>query len=584
MIEGTFDKEVKRSKKRRSGSRKKGSKKKVDKEKHHSKTHVHYPPHGSYGGKQSDQFHMMAQSNLWFILGGSKTKRDYEDTKEFSFYKDRTHSMELRSSQDSYTRVDKKKARVNTCSSDVLNQYKVSSVEDEFRNPLWKIKTNNFMYQVPNDENDQRVSNTKTNSIRGDKAPVVEKNPVLKEAVGKLDTNLQSQLNCGYPFEKQSSKATEQKLMEANYHIEMIMGIINKVWKVMQKQIMDPQVRRVYFEKNSPEEAQLKKLLKENELLRKKKESKLKRLVNLGSILDLCCSKLLLKQETDARMYARLAHMENELKRYEEREASMNLVIENHEKNLIKHKKVIEKMNVKLEELDAFKLAVLDQTVHQLCEQEELLLNVRVDERKKREKESMRQSYSSQVQTFGCMSFNEETKPKSDCKGFLDIKPIDICQDLEPVPGYMRALTNEIVYLFDDNQDTCFSSLPRQNQFVSKKVIGGSKQIAPKQPQSPAFYTSSEFLENTSLQIVSSKGISSNNSQKQQERSGEASTASEKTIGNVFDHHKSRESNIYKRYGLYIINDLLSNFRLEYLIAFLIINSSETILRFLTLR
>lgn len=51
MIDGTFDKEVKRSKKRRSGSRKKGSKKKHDKEKHHSKTHVHYPPHGSYGGK-----------------------------------------------------------------------------------------------------------------------------------------------------------------------------------------------------------------------------------------------------------------------------------------------------------------------------------------------------------------------------------------------------------------------------------------------------------------------------------------------------------------------------------------------------
>lgn len=103
--------------------------------------------------------------------------------------------MELRNSQDNYTRADKKKARVNTCSSDVLNQYKVTSVEDEFRNPLRKIKTNNFMYQVTNDENDQRLSNAKTNSIRGENAPVVAKISTLKEGVGKLDTNSHSQLN-----------------------------------------------------------------------------------------------------------------------------------------------------------------------------------------------------------------------------------------------------------------------------------------------------------------------------------------------------------------------------------------------------
>lgn len=169
-------------------------------------------------------------------------------------------------------------------------------------------------------------------------------------------------------------------------------------------------------------------------------------------------------------------------------------------------------------------------------------------EKKEKDKEAVRQSYSSQVQTFGCMSFNEENKPKPSTKGFLDIKPIDICQDLEPVPGYMRALTNEIVYLFDENQETCYSSLTKQNPLLSKKVLGGSKQIDPKQPQSPAFYTSSELLENTSLQIVSSKGISSNNSQKHQERSGETSTASEVTNANLFDNIKPRESNMYKRY------------------------------------
>lgn len=75
---------------------------------------------------------------------------------------------------------------------------------------------------------------------------------------------------------------------------------------------------------------------------------------------------MLLNQETDTRMYTRLSQMESEIKRYKEQEISLNLTIEKLEKNLIKHQKVIEKMNLKLEELDAFKLAVLDQTVHQL--------------------------------------------------------------------------------------------------------------------------------------------------------------------------------------------------------------------------
>lgn len=68
---------------------------------------------------------------------------------------------------------------------------------------------------------------------------------------------------------------------------------------------------------------------------------------------------------------------------------------------------------------------------------------------------------------------------------------------------------------------------PFKNRSIGKKIHVGFKQITPKQPHSPAFYTSSEFMDSVSFQIISSKKSSSNNSQKFKEKSGETSTASE---------------------------------------------------------
>lgn len=78
-----------------------------------------------------------------------------------------------------------------------------------------------------------------------------------------------------------------KKLKESKAQVDQIMTIINKIWKILQKQILDPQQRRLYFDKNSAEDRELKKLLKENEHLRSKKEGKSRLLLNLGGILDL---------------------------------------------------------------------------------------------------------------------------------------------------------------------------------------------------------------------------------------------------------------------------------------------------------
>ena len=128
------------------------------------------------------------------------------------------------------------------------------------------------------------------------------------------------------------------------------------------------------------------------------------------------------------------------------------------------------------------------------------------------------------------------------------------------MPGYLRALTNEIVYLYDESEGPsgeCVAS-PFKNRTMGKRIHVGFKQITPKQPHSPAFYTSSEFMDSTSFQIISSKQSSSNNSQKFKEKSGETSTASELDISRPshqttaeFKENVSRNSNWRKNIDFY---------------------------------
>lgn len=233
---------------RRSGSKRKGSKKRQDKERHYSKTTIQYPQHSSYLGKLTFTFPYSKFVLQQINTGGSKTKREHEESKDITLFKDRTHSMELRSSQDSYKRKEKKKLRQNTCSSDLLQKYTIKEIDEEFRNPLRKIKTNNYLYPVTNDENDNRKSNSKSSVTRGSKPTDYERKiQTLKNENRKLVYMLES-----------SEKLMQKKLKESKHQTEKIMSIVNKVWKIMQKQVMDPQQRRLYFDKNSPDEIELK--------------------------------------------------------------------------------------------------------------------------------------------------------------------------------------------------------------------------------------------------------------------------------------------------------------------------------------
>lgn len=86
-------------------------------------------------------------------------------------------------------------------------------------------------------------------------------------------------------------------------------------------------------------------------------------------------------------------------------------------------------------------------------------------------------------------------------------------KDFEPIQGWMRALTNQIVYLFDEQDNMVSRQNIMQHKTNWRKILCSTKQITPKQPHSPVFYTSSDLMENGSFQIISSKELSSNESQ-----------------------------------------------------------------------
>lgn len=108
----------------------------------------------------------------------------------------------------------------------------------------------------------------------------------------------------------------------------------------------------------------------------------------------------------------------------------------------------------------------------------------------------------------------------------------------------MRAMTNEIVYLFDEDDESTLRNRTNSNKYLCKKVMAGSSQVDPKAPHSPAFYTSSDLFENTSFHIISSKDQSCTSSNKQ-EKSGETSTASELPQSQLTNLHMSKVKSAY---------------------------------------
>ena len=224
-----------------------------------------------------------------------KNKKNYEDQNENLYLKDRIHSFELRSSQDSYKRFDNKNQKLNTCTSEILNHYVIKSENDVARGHIGSIKQNNYFYQVSNDENESKQLNSRPLQQKLHPSSAIFSQITESEQV----LNLKSENKKLLTLLEKSEKAWIAKLKESKMQTDKMMGIINKVWKTVNKQIVDRSQRRLYFDKNSIEEIELKRLLKENEGIRSRRESKSKLLDNIENILDLWFTKLMFKQDSD---------------------------------------------------------------------------------------------------------------------------------------------------------------------------------------------------------------------------------------------------------------------------------------------
>ena len=77
------------------------------------------------------------------------------------------------------------------------------------------------------------------------------------------------------------------------------------------------------MENNSEEEFELKRLLQENDKLRKRKESKFKLLNNLSDVLEIWCSKLAMKFENDIKINQKVSVLEYDFKKVKEKESEL---------------------------------------------------------------------------------------------------------------------------------------------------------------------------------------------------------------------------------------------------------------------
>jgi hypothetical protein len=231
----------------------------------------------------------------------------------------------------------------------------------------------------------------------------------------------------------------------------------------------------------------------------------------------------------------KLTLLETDYALLRDKETFTKQTIRTHETTIQNQQKIIEDLGFRIDELDAFKLTTLDSSVHQLAEQEELLFTLQESEKQKKNKLGA-SNENVDLPTFGGVSFNQDNDLLINQTSFIHVKPSDYTKDMEPVSSYMRAMTNEIFYLYNEKESNGYRP-------CAKKVKGGSMPIRPKTPHSPSFYSSSDMLDNSAFHIVSSKDLSNADSHKQQ-ISGETSTTSEVHLAapNVLEVAKS-----YKR-------------------------------------
>jgi predicted nuclease with TOPRIM domain len=123
-------------------------------------------------------------------------------------------------------------------------------------------------------------------------------------------------------------------------------------------------------------------------------------------------AKLAVKQESDFQIHQRCEQLETQVKEMKGKEEYLNKTISKCEHTIRKQRSTIDDLQAKIDELDAFKMTTLDNTVHKLAEQEGLFYSLLESERIRKAQDQHNQP----VPTMSVMSFNPSLEEQNQQK------------------------------------------------------------------------------------------------------------------------------------------------------------------------
>ena len=199
------------------------------------------------------------------------------------------------------------------------------------------------------------------------------------------------------------------------------------------------------------------------------------------------------KHEEYVTMQQAYSILETKNKLLKEREFLLQDTIRKQKNEAKEYNKEINRLKSKMDQLEAFRIAMIDQSLNRMSEHEDLMVNAR-SQGKQYNKITSLEKMQDPMMTFAGASCDQDLKIVKINQSF---KTSELFGDFEPVPGFLRAITNEVVDLYDQSDS--------DGRYEDSNKIGCNmksailiQQIHPKIAHSPEFYSSeTENINNT---------------------------------------------------------------------------------------
>jgi hypothetical protein len=217
---------------------------------------------------------------------------------------------------------------------------------------------------------------------------------------------------------KENERVLTEKLKESRREMEKMTTIINQLWPFLQSHLKR--------ELGSEKIANLKRMAKE--------ESRITFLETLSKVI----AKVKKDAEKEGRSLfgtdgdSKYEKLKLETELLEQAQKEMRAKLMERELNDAKAKEIIDKLKSKVKELDAFRLTTTDFVMTKATSQEEILFLVRANER---------------ISAFQEKDLIEDDEKFEDGGFITKQRHYEVLDDYEPAPSFLKALTNEILYL-----------------------------------------------------------------------------------------------------------------------------------------